>query len=651
MTSHASSRVAGTPVSSARALDAWPAGRRWLLAAPALAAVAMIIALSAAGGAPQPEAAGLPDPGPITGWGLPLVRLVFDLAAVAVIGALVTALLLPQKDYAAVPDPSTSVAARAMRAATWSAYAWVGSTAILVFLTVSDILAVPPGTVLTSTRLWAFAWDLAPARGLLFVLAGGLLLAAYAGWTRTRGGAAALLAIAVGTLLPVLFAGHSAAATDHDLATSSLVVHVIGASVWVGGLVGVLVLLRRTPPTLAAVLPRYSTLAFICFAAVAASGLLNAWVRTSGDLALWADSGYGALLVVKFTGLVALGCFGWFHRRRTLGHLADGRPGAFARLATGEVMVMAATIGVAVALSRTPPPAGGTVNIPSHGSGHATLATDVAPFALFRIFTDWRPEAISLAVVAIAFGCYLCGLRSLRRTGAQWPVQRTVAAVAAAVVALLTTSGGLAAYSTATFSLQVAQFLVLLVVVPVLVCLSAPVTMVVQIRRSQNPAAEDDPDWLPDVLRSRAVGWLSDPLNGLILATALVFALYATPLLVDSLRSAPLHLTVNLLTLAVGYVFWRAVLGTDPLPAPRPLAYRLWVLLGFLLLLAGVGARIFLSDVLLAGAWFTDLDWEWVDVTSDQRLGAEMMWAAVLVFGPVLALLIRRVDREVRSAA
>ncbi|MGH3355042.1 MAG: cytochrome c oxidase assembly protein, partial [Nocardioidaceae bacterium] len=382
---------------------------------------------------------------------------------------------------------------------------------------------------------------------------------------------------------------------------------------------------------------RYSTLALACFVAVACSGVLNAWIRTSGELSLWVGSGYGALVAIKICALVGLGYLGWMHRRHTLRALAAGRPGVFARLATVEVVLMAATVAVAVALSRTPPPAGTAVEVPGHGAGHPTLGSDIAPFTLTRLFTEWRVEAISLAVVVVAAACYAAGLRRLSRNGVAWPPQHTAAAAAATAAALLATSGGLGTYSTAAFSVQVAQFLALFVVVPVLVGLSAPVTLAAY--ASAHPR-EDDPDgWLPAMTQSRAGVWLSDPLNMLIVAAVTLFGMYGTPLLEASLRSAPLHLAVNLVTLVVGVVFWWSVLGADPAVELRARRYRLWVLGGFLVLLGAVGARIYLSDVLLAGAWFTDLGWAWLDPVVDQRRGAGLMWACVLVLGPVLAAL------------
>ena len=72
---------------------------------------------------------------------------------------------------------------------------------------------------------------------------------------------------------------------------------------------------------------------------VGASGVLNAWVRipSVGDLVTTA---YGAMVLAKVAALVTLGAFGRAHRRRSLGGLDAGRPGAFRRLAAGEVVVM-----------------------------------------------------------------------------------------------------------------------------------------------------------------------------------------------------------------------------------------------------------------------------------------------------------------------
>ncbi len=65
-------------------------------------------------------------------------------------------------------------------------------------------------------------------------------------------------------------------------------------------------------------------------------------------------TGYGALVFAKAVAFALLVAIGWWHRRTTLPRLATGDPAAFRRLAVVELLIMAATIGLAVALSRTP---------------------------------------------------------------------------------------------------------------------------------------------------------------------------------------------------------------------------------------------------------------------------------------------------------
>jgi putative copper resistance protein D len=240
-----------------------------------------------------------------------------------------------------------------------------------------------------------FAVGQAQGRALVLVIALSLALAACAARTRTAGDAWLLLVLAAVTVVPPALTGHAAEAAGHDLAQISLVLHVLGASAWVGGL-GALVLHRSVvrssvgrragrrvgrsadagrgaEPRVSAVVVtgRYSQLAFGCFVAVGVSGVVNAAIRLGGwpdgVSELW-ESRYGWLVLGKIAAFAALGVFGWRHRTRTLSQLAAGRSGAFQRLAVAELVLMALTIALAVALSRSPTP------VPAHAAPTAPTA-------------------------------------------------------------------------------------------------------------------------------------------------------------------------------------------------------------------------------------------------------------------------------------
>jgi hypothetical protein len=179
-----------------------------------------------------------------------------------------------------------------------------------------------------------------------------------------------LLTVAAGGVVgPAVATGHSSEAENHLLAVSSLGLHVLVASLWVGGLLA-LVLHGSRGGVLATAARRFSVLALVCFVATGVTGALSAWVVAS-PLTGVLGTGYGMLLFLKTLALAGLGVLGWAHRR-TLPALAAGRPGAFRRFAAVEVAAMLATIALAVALAASPPPASAT---PAEGAAASTAGT------------------------------------------------------------------------------------------------------------------------------------------------------------------------------------------------------------------------------------------------------------------------------------
>jgi putative copper export protein len=342
----------------------------------------LVLALVAGGGAPAPAAPGLPDAGAVTGWGLPIAQLSARVAAVGTVGTVLFAAVLSP-----APDGRLAAGARsAVRASSWWAVAWASTATVAALLTASTVLGVPLGRLSVSSVLGVLT-ELPSGRVASAVVVAALVLAVAARRCARRSSAAVLLSVAVlAVTLPALLTGHSAAAEHHVLAVSSLGVHVASASLWVGGLLA-LVLHGRGPAALASSAARFSTVALVCFLAAGSSGAVSAWVQldSTRPVQVLLGSGYGALLLGKTTALVALGALGWWHRRVTLPQLRTGRPGAFRRFAVVEVVVMLATVALAVALSASPPPpapaaapAGPGVGAPSAAPG-GTAAPGPAP--------------------------------------------------------------------------------------------------------------------------------------------------------------------------------------------------------------------------------------------------------------------------------
>ncbi len=609
-----------------------------------LAAVASAtVALALTGGLPAAVPAGLPDPGVFTGWGLRLVTVLTHLTAACAVGSLlVGAVLIPAR-----PDGRLSEPARAavVHAAPWAG-AWAVITACRLLLLASDVAAVPVARL--DADALAIVVDSSQGRALVGVVLVASVVAAAAGRVRTTGGGRALLVVALAGLVPVTVTGHASSAADHDVVSAALVVHVAAATLWVGGLAGLVLQLRSHPAELAVTVPRFSTVALASYVALAGSGLIAVTARLGTSLDAW-SSGYGALATAKAAALVGLGLLGLVHRRRIVPRLGADRPaGPFLRLAGVELAVMGAATGLASALSRTEIPPTTVVAQPQHGTGHSSLAGVIRPVSLTELATSWRPHAVVLLVLGLALTAYLSRVGVLRRRGLAWPRARTSAYVVGLLVALVSLCSGVATYAPAMISVQVAQLLVTLLAVPALLLLGAPLRLAEQVGRVTGSGGTQR------LRRSRAARVAANPVVGAVAASAVVLAVYRTPLIEATQRSSWLHLAVLSLALGAGLLLLWPVLGVDVDVVVDPAvvrragaaAERTWCLAAVAGCLGLLAVQLGYGDRLLAAEWFLELRWGWVDPVADQRRAGGVVAVAaagVLALAVALAVVRRRV--------
>lgn len=288
----------------------------------------------------------------VTGWGLPVSKLAMDLSSIGVIGLLLTCLLLPSHDR-----ELGAMARNCLRTATWLSLVGSASTAVLLIFTWSDVSAAPV-TALPFGKLFTdTVAEFPDAAVFITSILLALVIAAGAAVTRTRRGALILLLLGVYSLVTMAKEGN---ASHSGTITWSMVVHVSALSLWVGGLAVLVTHVRRDPELLAVAVPRFSTLAGICYFAVAASGIVGGAEMLDYTLSnLW-ETRYGVLVMIKVGALIALGICGWWHRRRTLPRIRVGQGSrarrAFIRLAAAEVLIMVVAAALGVALSRTSSP-------------------------------------------------------------------------------------------------------------------------------------------------------------------------------------------------------------------------------------------------------------------------------------------------------
>jgi copper transport protein len=179
----------------------------------------------------------------------------------------------------------------------------------------------------------------------------------------------ALLAAGATLLIPGL-SGHAAQASPRGLSVALDWLHLVAGSIWLGGLIGLLVLwwslpvARRVAGFMVCV-PRFSNTAFVSVLVLIGSGVGAALIHVPTFSSLWQTS-YGQALLVKIGLLGAALLLAQVNLLRTRPRLAASRDrpelgtGAaelLRKLVSGEVLLVAGAVVAAAVLSSLPPPA------------------------------------------------------------------------------------------------------------------------------------------------------------------------------------------------------------------------------------------------------------------------------------------------------
>lgn len=627
----------------------WP-----LLAVSVLLSAVVTVALLILTGGSTYVIAGLPDPGVLTHYGIGVVRVLADTASVVCIGSLLLAAFL-------VPPQQSGVLARdgyaALRTAGIAAWVWfVTALASVLFSAadgagkpVTELFSVPTLLALVDAIEQPKAWLVTAFIALLITL--GCWLVLSWGWT------AVLFFVAVAGLVPVAVTGHSASGGSHDLATNSLLYHLIAAALWVGGLLALLAHGWRRGEHLTLAATRFSRLALVCWIVMAVSGVVNALVRISLSDLLTTD--YGLLIVAKIVALLMLGVFGQQQRTRGVRALTDGRGGAqLLRLAAVELLIMFVTLGIATALSRTPPPPESLIQ-PS--TTELLIGYDLAgPPTVLRLLFDWRFDLVYGTAAIVLALLYLAGVLRLRRRGDQWPPGRTAAWLAGCLVVLLATSSGIGRYYPAMFSVHMAGHMLLSMVAPVLFVLGGPVTLAL---RALPVAGKDAPpgprEWVLAFVHSPLAKVLTHPIVALVLFVGSFYVLYFSGLFDVALNYHWAHLLMNAHFLLAGYVFYWPVIGIDPSPRRLPHLGRLGLMFAAMPFHAFFGVILMSDGAVVGDSFYQHLELPWKrDLAATQHVAGGIAWAGseipLLIVVVVLALqwaiqdgrAARRIDRH-----
>nr|WP_220475904.1 cytochrome c oxidase assembly protein [Alpinimonas psychrophila] len=598
----------------------------------AVACCALIAALFYGGGA-APLSIG--DPGATVRFGLPIATVIVYLSAATTIGALMLALWAFATTEAAYFKAIDVAAASAMVLTVASAL-----TGILTFLNVSQTAFSAERSFGTSLGFFFTEISLGQAWLSTTLIAALVAVLCFAVTNQT-----ALFFVglgAVGTLVPMALSGHSAGISGHAMAITSLGLHIVSVSAWLGGLL-VLTLLWGSidPVRLPAVIQRYSTIALVSFIVVVVSGVANAVVRLGTWEALYTTP-YGMLVLVKVALLVLLGVFGLWQRGFLIGRLAaTSKARYFWIFATVELAVMGAASGVAGALARTATPV--TQSLNQAPTPAEILTGDILPpeFTLEKYFTAWNFDLIWMLVTAFAIFFYLVGVYRLHRRGDKWPWYRTVSWIGGMLLLFYVTNGGINSYEAYLFSAHMAAHMTIGMMVPILLVPGAPVTLAMRAILKRTDGSRGGREWILKAVHSKYAGFISHPAFATINFVGSLWLFYYSPLFRWAAVDHIGHEWMIVHFLIAGYLFVQSLIGIDPVPVRLSYPFRLLQLLIAMTMHAFFGLAIMSGNALLLADWYGAMGRTWgVTPLQDQQNGGGIAWSVGEIPNAIMAIII-----------
>jgi putative copper resistance protein D len=539
---------------------------------------------------------------------------------------------------------------RLSRVSSAAAALWAGAAAVnfvMTYLSVSGS-AISYGSTF-SDGLWLFATQIELGTLLVWNLGFAFLLSLSTLAFNGRRMNAVNAAIAIAGLYPLAASGHASSDAGHALAVNSLLMHLVGISIWVGGLIALYAVFKGDNQRTAVLVSRYSTLAFVAFIMVAVSGVTSGIIRLYEPADLF--SSYGLLLMLKAALLVVLGLFGARHRLGLVKKLAE-RSVSFWRLAIFELAVMGLAVGMGTALARTQTPLDAAEFVPLTPA--EILTGDKLPPELTNLawVTVWDIDVLWMSVCLGAIALYLYGVSVLHKRGDKWPLVRTISFASGMLVLLYVTNGAMSAYQEYLFSVHMVGHMVLSMMVPVLLVPGAPVTLLSRAQAPRKDGSWGMREWVLWAVHTPFAWFVSHPLfAGLNFALSLVM-FYYTPLFRWATEEHLGHQWMLIHFLITGYLFVQSLMGVDPQPHRTGYPIKLMLLIGTMAFHAFFGLGLMNEKSLLLADWFGAMGRTWGDdPLADQAIGGAFAWGVGEIPTIVIALIVvtqwsRSDDRE-----
>jgi len=583
----------------------------------------------------------LADPGAVVRFGTPVSKLAVSASIALLLGGLAVKLFALPAGKAA--DHVHTLALGAAIGLTFSMVAYTFFTFLTVY---AAPVSLDAGF---EASLQYFITDTDLGRLLVIVTVLSILVTVILATARSFWWSAVAFAFSVAMVWPFGEMSHSGSTDNHGIAVSALVLHIVFVSLWSGGLVAAIVAMAAGADR-ETTIRRYSSIALLSISIVAITGIASSIVRI-GD---WANiySGYGLIVALKAAITIAAGILGARWRLSLIPRI-DARKGV-ARFALLEVALVTVALGLATGLGRTATPAAD--NFPAEPTPAEILLGRPLPppWTWETAFTEWRIDLIWLLFAVLSSIFYVWGVVRLARRGDSWPVHRVVSWIVGMAVLVYTTSGGVAVYGEFLFSAHMIEHMVLTMLIPVTIVMSAPVTLVARAVEARQDGSRGMREWILGIVQSRWVGIVGHPLISTVVFALSLIVFYYSPLLGWATTTHLGHQWMIVHFLLTGYLFVQALISVDPSPHRAPYPMRLILLMATMGFHAFFGLSLMTGTGLLLPEWFGAMGREWGDAPlADQQIGGAIAWGigelpTLVLSGLVILSWIKSDEREAK---
>ena len=256
--------------------------------------------------------------------------------------------------------------------------------------------------------------------------------------------------------------------------------------------------------------------------------------------------------------------------------------------------------------------------------------------------TQWTLNPWVLGVVVVGAALYVVGVSRLRARGGTWQRGRTVLFLSGQGLFAFVCMSFLGAYERTLFWPRAVQNTLILMVVPMLLALGAPLTLIMQ------NCSERGRERLTRVLRSRPAYLLGFPATVSVVFLSTPFLVYLTPWFEAAMRSDFQNEVLRFILLVVGYYYYWMRLRVDPVPHEYPHMVSVWITFAEAVTDGALGIILMWGSYKVAGDYYTALKRPWgMTLHDDQLIGGGAIWVVGDMAGlPFIGALWRRMFRE-----